>query len=93
MLSCVKPTALSALAPAGGEAYRRSMADYTLKLYRRPDPSDTPGKLIGKHSFSAADSAEAILHATTSFDRVLARCDYAVIGGMNGRVIWEKGRT
>lgn len=68
------------------------MADYILKLYRRPDPSASPGKLIGRHAFSAADSAEAILHATTSFDRALSLCDYAVIGGMNGRIVWEKGR-
>jgi hypothetical protein len=68
------------------------MADYTLKLYRRQDPGDAPGKLIGKFAFSAGNNAEAILHAQTSFERPLAGCDYAIIGGLHGRVVWEKGR-
>jgi hypothetical protein len=67
------------------------MADYTLKLYRE-DSNASPGKLIGKFAFAAADNAEAILHATTSFAAALRKCDYAIIGGMYGRVVWEKGR-
>jgi hypothetical protein len=74
-------------------AYLRPMADYTLKLYRRSDPHDSPGQLIGKYAFSADGSAEAVEHATTTFAGALRNCDYALIGGMHGRVVWEKGRN
>lgn len=79
------------MAPMDGPRYRQAMADYTLKLYR-DDSNTSPGKLIGKYAFAAADNTEAILHATTSFAPALRKCDYAIIGGMHGRVVWEKGK-
>ena len=69
------------------------MADYTLKLYRRPDPDTSPGRLIGRYAFSADGNAEAIAHATSSFASAITNCDYAIIGGLHGRVVWEKGRA
>jgi hypothetical protein len=68
------------------------MADYTLKLYRRPDPDVSPGQLIGRYAFSADGNAEAVEHAKMTFAGALKSCDYAFIGGMHGRVVWEKGR-
>jgi hypothetical protein len=79
------------VAPALGAAYGRSMADYTLKLYRRLDASAPPGQLIGRYAFSADGNAEAIDHATTSFAVAIKSSDYAIIGGLHGRFVWEKG--
>ena len=67
------------------------VAAYTLKLYRRQDPHSSPGALIGRYDFSAAGNAEAIEHATAAYATALADCDHAVIGGLHGRIVWEKG--
>jgi len=80
------------MASGPAAAYRGRMANYTLKLYRRPDPDSSPGQLIGRYAFSADGNPEAVDHATTSFVKAITDSDYAVIGGLNGRIVWEKGR-
>jgi hypothetical protein len=68
------------------------MADYTLKLYRRQQPRSSPGRLVGSFTFVADDHEAAIAHAEATYADELAGCDYALISGQHGRVVWERAR-
>ncbi len=67
------------------------MAGYTLKLYARRGLNTSPGSLVGEFPFDAHDNAMAIAYAVAAFPIALANCDYALISGPFGRVVWEQG--
>lgn len=67
------------------------MPAFTLALYRNRAGSNVKEGL-GELTFEAADTTVALARARALYPERLMDCDYAMITGEDGKLVWEKAR-